>query len=130
MQDATPNSTPAPSNLLTIHLDDMAPKLIDEADWRVLLDTPSTGLTLTVRTYGEFGVLGPACWEAAVVYGSKGVSGLNTEGAGHYAGELLKGPTVDDIAAAVFRIGYAIGLSRPQCWALVRQLPTTALVLE
>jgi hypothetical protein len=116
---------------LTIYLSERAPKTIVEEQWPLLLSTPGTGLSLQVRTYGPLqedpDFPHRSCWDKAVVYATRGVGGLGIEGAGDYVGYELETPRPDDIAAHIFYVGKEIGMSRPQCWALVQQLPTQSL---
>jgi len=116
---------------ITLYLSNRAPKTLVEEQWPLLLSTPGTGLSLQVRTYGplhmDHDYPHQSCWDRAVVYATRGVGGLGIEGAGDYVGHELQSPKPDDIAEMIFYVGGEIGMSRPQCWALVQQLPTQPL---
>jgi hypothetical protein len=100
--------------LITILLDNHAPRLIDPAEWPVLIGTPTTGARiLTVRQH----VTDPK----ALVYGQNGVQEIT------FAGMLVSNtlhPELlgDAIASAIFRVGSQLWMDEEILWSLVLQL--------
>jgi hypothetical protein len=108
------------SMIITVLLNNHAPRQIDTDVWPILLQTPTTGArVLTVRQHTDA--------TKALVYGQNGITEIR------YSGMLVSNtlhPELlgDAIATAIFHVGADLWMDHDVLWGLVQQLAPIQIV--